>query len=98
MMHNDEKDRELKAWHLLLEDDSYRLDFPDDFHQTLVVRADELVLREVITLEEWQKLKDVLDTVHRQTLQGLMAQQRDRLDTVSIDLRLGSVAQKSAPG
>ena len=97
-MHNKEKDRELKAWHLLLEDDSYRLDFPDDFYQTLVGRADELVLREVINLDEWQKLKDVLDTVHQQTVQSLMAQQRDRLDTVSIDLRLEPAARKSAPG
>lgn len=96
-MDNTEKHKELKAWHLLLEDDSYRLDFPDDFHQTLVVRADELVLREVINLEQWQKLKDVLDTVHRQTLQGLMAQQRDRLNTVSIDLRLEPEARESAP-
>lgn len=87
-MHDNEKDRELKAWHLLLEDDSYRLDFPDDFYQTLVGRADELVLREVINLKEWQKLKDVLDTVHQKTVQGLMAHQRDRLDTVSIDLRV----------
>jgi hypothetical protein len=97
-MHNNEKDRELKAWHLLLEDDSYRLDFPDDFYQTLVARADELVLREVINLDEWQKLKDVLDVVHEKTVQSLTAQQRDRLDTVSIDLRLGPAVHKSASG
>jgi hypothetical protein len=95
-MDTTEKDRELKAWHLLLEDDSYRLDFPDDYYQTLVGRADELVLREVINLEEWQRLKDVLDTVHAQTVQGLMAQQRDRLDTVSIDLRVAQGTHKSA--
>ncbi|WP_323158189.1 hypothetical protein [Pseudomonas viridiflava] len=84
------KQMELKAWHLLLEDDTYRLDLPDDFYQTLIRRADELVLREVITLQEWQRLKDTADAVYEKTLQSLSTLQRDRLDTVSIDLRISS--------
>lgn len=84
------KQMELKAWHLLLEDDTYRLDLPDDFYQTLIRRADELVLREVITLQEWQRLKDTADAVYEKTLQSLSTLQRDRLNTVSIDLCISS--------
>ncbi|WP_122679597.1 hypothetical protein [Pseudomonas viridiflava] len=99
-MTRNDKQMELKAWHLLLEDDTYRLDLPDDFYQTLIRRADELVLREVITLQEWQRLKDTLqewqrlkdtaDAVYEKTLQSLSTLQRDRLDTVSIDLCISS--------
>ncbi|WP_122454931.1 hypothetical protein [Pseudomonas viridiflava] len=89
-MTRNNKQMELKAWHLLLEDDTYRLDLPDDFYQTLIRRADELVLREVITLQEWQRLKDTADAVYEKTLQSLSTLQRDRLDTVSIDLCISS--------
>ncbi|EKN46814.1 MULTISPECIES: hypothetical protein [Pseudomonas] len=89
-MTRNDKQMELKAWHLLLEDDTYRLDLPDDFYQTLIRRADELVLREVITLQEWQRLKDTADAVYEKTLQSLSTLQRDRLDTVSIDLCISS--------
>ena len=89
-MTRNDKQMELKAWHLLLEDDTYRLDLPDDFYQTLIRRADELVLREVITLQEWQRLKDTADAVCEKTLQSLSTLQRDRLDTVSIDLCISS--------
>lgn len=83
------KETELHAWHLLLEDDSYRLDLPDDFYQTLIHRADELVLRSVITLQEWQVLKDTADKVLLLTRQSLATHQRDRVDTVAIDLCVG---------
>ncbi|MBI6681228.1 MULTISPECIES: hypothetical protein [Pseudomonas syringae group] len=89
-MTRNDKQMELKAWHLLLEDDTYRLDLPDDFYQTLIRRADELVLREVITLQEWQRLKDTADAVYEKTLKSLSTLQRDRLDTVSIDLCISS--------
>ena len=89
-MTRNDKQMELKAWHLLLEDDTYRLDLPDDFYQTLIRRAYELVLREVITLQEWQRLKDTADAVYEKTLQSLSTLQRDRLDTVSIDLCISS--------
>ncbi|MEE4071477.1 hypothetical protein [Pseudomonas viridiflava] len=89
-MTRNDKQMELKAWHLLLADDTYRLDLPDDFYQTLIRRADELVLREVITLQEWQRLKDTADAVYEKTLQSLSTLQRDRLDTVSIDLCISS--------
>ncbi|MCD5996691.1 hypothetical protein KDX38_23920 [Pseudomonas sp. CDFA 602] len=85
-MIKNEKERELKAWHLLLEDDTYRLEFPDDFYLTLIRRADELVLREIIDLSEWQKLKDTAEAVHEKTLHSLSIRQRDSLNTVSIDL------------
>ena len=89
-MTRNDKQTELKARHMLLDDDSYRLDLPDDFYQTLIRRADELVLREVITLQEWQRLKDTADAVYEKTLQSLSTLQRDRLDTVSIDLCISS--------
>ena len=87
-MSADQKVNELKAWHLLLEDDAYRLDMPEDFHQTLLRRADELVLQQVINLEEWQRLKNTADKVYEQTMQALQEHRRDRLDTVSIDLEI----------
>ncbi|WP_411382289.1 hypothetical protein [Pseudomonas sp. MPB26] len=96
-MEKSEKAMEIRAWHLLLEDDSYRLDQPDDFYRTLINRADELVLREIISLEEWQRLKDAADAVYAKTLQSLAAQQRDRLDTVAIDLCIDAVQSTSPP-
>lgn len=94
-MEKSEKAMEIRAWHLLLEDDSYRLDHPDDFYRTLVSRADELVQREIISLEEWQRLKDAADVVYGKTLQSLAAQQRDRLDTVAIDLCIDAAQLRS---
>ncbi|KPY78054.1 hypothetical protein ALP50_04485 [Pseudomonas syringae pv. spinaceae] len=96
-MEKSEKAMEIRAWHLLLEDDSYRLDQPDDFYRTLINRADELVLREIISLEEWQRLKDAADAVYAKTLQSLAAQQRDRLDTVAIDLCIDAAQSTSSP-
>lgn len=96
-MEKSKKAMEIRAWHLLLEDDSYRLDQPDDFYRTLINRADELVLREIISLEEWQRLKDAADAVYAKTLQSLAAQQRDRLDTVAIDLCIDAAQSTSAP-
>jgi hypothetical protein len=95
-MKKNQKEMEIQAWHLLLEDDAYRLDWPEDFYRTLISRADELVLREVITLEEWQRLKDAADAVRTQTLHTLAVQERDRLDTVAIDLCIDG-AQSTAP-
>lgn len=92
------KEIEVTAWHLLLEDDTYRLDLPDDFYQTLISRADELVLREIITLQEWQQLKDTADAVYAKTLQGLSDCQRDRVDTVSIDLGIRTDRETAPQG
>lgn len=80
-----DKELELKAWHLLLQDDAYRLDRPDDFHQTLIKRADELVLRDVIDLQEWQKLKNAADSVYDRTIQGLEKDQRDCVNVMLVD-------------
>ncbi|AZF15492.1 MULTISPECIES: hypothetical protein [Pseudomonas] len=96
-MEKSEKAMEIRAWHLLLEDDSYRLDQLDDFYRTLINRADELVLREIISLEEWQRLKDAADAVYAKTLQSLAAQERDRLDTVAIDLCIDAAQSTSSP-
>lgn len=96
-MEKSEKAMEIRAWHLLLEDDSYRLDQPDDFYRTLINRADELVLREIISLEEWQRLKDAAEAVYAKTLQSLAAQQRDRLDTVAINLCIDAAQSTSPP-
>jgi hypothetical protein len=81
-----DKETELKAWQLLLEDDAYRLDKPEDFYQTLVKRADELVLREVINLQEWQKLKDTADSVYELTTRALAQNQRGCVNRIVIDL------------
>lgn len=82
-----DKETELMAWQLLLEDDAYRLDKPDDYHRTLIKRADELVLRGVIDLPEWQKLKDTADSVHTQTTEGLAQDQRDCVNRMLIELQ-----------
>lgn len=71
---------ELKAWRLLLEDDAYRLDFPEDYYDTLIRRADELVLQELISLEDWQLLKDAADQAYQLTVEMLSRNQRDCLN------------------
>lgn len=71
---------ELKAWRLLLEDDAYRLDFPEDYYDTLIRRADELVLHELISLQDWQLLKDAADQAYQLTMEMLARNQRDCLN------------------
>ncbi|MCJ8206949.1 hypothetical protein [Pseudomonas sp. RGM2987] len=77
---------ELKAWRLLLEDDVYRLDFPQDYHDTLIKRADDLVLGELITLQDWQLLKDAADQAYELTLEMLARNQRDCLNAAALRL------------
>lgn len=85
-MSENDLEMELKAWRLLLEDDAYRLDFPDDYHRTLIQRADELLLHEWITLDDWQLLKNAADDAHGFTLESLARDQRDCLKTSSLRL------------
>jgi hypothetical protein len=80
---------ELKAWRLLLEDDAYRLDFPEDYYDTLIRRADELVLHELISLEDWQLLKDAADQAYQQTVEMLSRNQRDCLNVARMRLPRG---------
>lgn len=76
----------LTSWRLLLEDDSYRLDKPDDYYATLLQRADEMVLDGLISLEDWQLLKDAADTALQQTQASLARQQRDCLSLMQLRL------------
>ncbi|MFJ5299157.1 hypothetical protein ACIQAL_21815 [Pseudomonas sp. NPDC088368] len=55
------KKSKLEAWYLILYDDLYRADRPEDYHKALIRRADELVLQNIISLEEWQVLKNAAD-------------------------------------
>jgi hypothetical protein len=80
---------ELKAWRLLLEDDAYRLDFPEDYYDTLIRRADELVLHELISLEDWQLLKDAADQAYQLTVEMLSRNQRDCLNVARMRLPRG---------
>jgi hypothetical protein len=80
---------ELKAWRLLLEDDAYRLDFPEDYYDTLIRRADELVLHELISLEDWQLLKDAADQAYQLTVEMLSRNQRDCLNVGRMRLPRG---------
>ena len=77
---------ELKAWRLLLEDDVYRLDFPEDYYATLLKRADELLRLELITLRDWQLLKDAADEAYARTTEMLARNQRDCLNAASLRL------------
>jgi hypothetical protein len=77
---------ELKAWRLLLEDDTYRLDFPEDYYSTLIRRADELVLHELISLKDWQLLKDAADQAYERTVEMLARNQRDCLNVGAMRL------------
>jgi hypothetical protein len=77
---------ELKAWRLLLEDDVYRLDFPDDYYDTLIKRADELVRLDLITLQDWQLLKEAADEAYARTTEMLSRNQRDCLNAASLRL------------
>ncbi|MBF8779324.1 hypothetical protein [Pseudomonas fulva] len=85
-MQEQDRNTALTAWRLLLEDDSYRLDWPDDYYRTLMTRADELVLSQLISLEDWQLLKDAADTALDYTRASLERQQRDRLNTATLKL------------
>ncbi|KQQ62484.1 hypothetical protein ASF84_26975 [Pseudomonas sp. Leaf127] len=77
---------ELKAWRLLLEDDVYRLEFPEDYHNTLIARANELRTREWISQEDWQLLKTAADQAYAFTTERLARNQRDCLKISSLHL------------
>ena len=77
---NDQKRNELEAWRRLLEDDPYRLDQPEQFYESLIQRADDLVFQKVLNLDEWQALKRLADDVYSKTIVTLQAGCRDRLD------------------
>lgn len=77
---------ELKAWRLLLEDDVYRLDFPDDYYDTLNERADELMRLELITPQDWQLLKEAAGEAYARTNEMLSRNQRDCLNAASLRL------------
>ena len=87
---NHQKTNELRAWHFLLDDDSYRLDQPEHFYESLIQRADELVFRNVLNLEEWQALKCLADEVYGQTIAALQEGKRDRLDTRILRIRFAN--------
>lgn len=91
---------ELKAWRLLLQDDAYRLDFPDDYYDTLIRRADELVLHELIGLEDWQLLKDAADQAYQLTVEMLARNHRDCLNIASLCLlgKEGAGERKESAG
>jgi len=78
-MNETEKDRELKAWRLLLEDDAYRLDYPRDYHATLIQRADELLQRAVLSRDDWQLLVTAADQAYEFTLDALCDRHNDCL-------------------
>ena len=67
----------LTAWRLLYEDDAYRLDHLEDYHKTLVERADELRTSGLVTLEAWQMLKTAADAAYEQTETSLREHRRD---------------------
>jgi hypothetical protein len=50
----------------------------------------------VIDLSEWQQLKDTADEVYAKTLQGLSVCQRDRVDTVAIDLHIDTTRKTAS--
>ena len=85
-MSESDLEMELKAWRLLLEDDVYRLDFPEDYYDTLIKRADELARLELITLGDWQLLKDAADKAYARTTEMLSRNQRDCLNAAALRL------------
>lgn len=64
---------EAKAWQILLDDCDYRIEHPDDYHRTLVARADELRLRGLIDWEDWNALKELADTAYTHTVEARRA-------------------------
>ncbi|WP_300633413.1 hypothetical protein [Pseudomonas sp.] len=89
-MSQTELEMELKAWRLLLEDDVYRLDFPQDYYDTLCARADELLTREWINRDDWQLLHEAAQQAYTFTVEMLERDRRDCLDLKR--LRLPGVA------
>ena len=77
---------EIAAWRSLLEDDVYRLGFPEDYRQTLLTRADELAARGVVSTQECHLLKDAADEAYKRTLEGLERNEKDCLNVASLRL------------
>lgn len=67
----DEAERELAAWHVLLDDNDYRLEYPEDYRPTLYQRAEELRLRGLIDCMERFELKEWANAAYTYTLKEI---------------------------
>lgn len=59
---------ELDAWYAQYDDDSYRHESPDAYHQALVQIAEQLRDKGAIDWDDWLRLKELADQAHDRAL------------------------------
>lgn len=60
----------LARWFQVLEDRTLRMDSPDDYHEELLRRADEMDRQEIISWQEWRDLRREADAAYLRAVAG----------------------------
>lgn len=72
---------ELTAWYAVLDDQSYRLESPDAYHQTLVTLAQALLDDGAIEWDDWLALTAMADEANRHAIEAAVDAKVDDPDT-----------------
>ena len=72
---------ELKAWYAVLDDQSYRLESPDAYHQALVSLAQALLDDGAIEWDNWLALKAMADEANTHAIEAAVEAKVDDPDT-----------------
>ncbi|MDH4552701.1 hypothetical protein ABI582_07690 [Pseudomonas sp. SAS7] len=60
----------LAGWFRVLEDRALRMDSPDDYHEELLRRADEMDRQGIISWQEWRDLRREADAAYLRAVAG----------------------------
>jgi len=60
----------LAGWFRVLEDRGLRMDSPDDYHEELLRRADEMDRQGIISWQEWRDLRREADAAYLRAVAG----------------------------
>lgn len=60
----------LAGWFRVLEDRVLRMDSPDDYHEELLRRADEMDRQVIISWQEWRDLRREADAAYLRAVAG----------------------------
>ncbi|WP_229610246.1 hypothetical protein [Pseudomonas putida] len=60
----------LAGWFRVLEDRALRMDSPDDYHEELLRRADEMDRQGIISWQEWRDLRQEADAAYLRAVAG----------------------------
>jgi len=60
----------LAAWFRVLEDRAWRMESPDDYHEELLRRADEMDRQGIISWQEWRDLRLQADAAYLRAVAG----------------------------